>query len=87
MAIFPDPKWSEQRMNNFWWVFWFAATWDFCLQKNIPKDGETWDRGGWFQMGYRWVLHKEAPTKKEPFVGGVRSTPRWATSRSLYMEL
>ena len=61
MTIFPDPKWSEQRMSNFGGVFWFAATWDFCLQKNVPKDGETWERGGWFQMGHRWVQHKEPP--------------------------
>ena len=87
MTIFPDPKWSEQRMNNFWWVFWFAATWDFCLQKNIPKDGETWERGGLVPDGVQMGATQRGPNNEGTILGGVRFTPRWATSRLFYMKL
>lgn len=87
MAIFPDPKWSEQRMNNFWWAFWFAATWDFWSTEKHPERWWNLRKRGLVPDGVQMGATQRGPNNEGTILGGVRSTPRWATSRLFYMEL
>ena len=67
------------------WFTWTASMGSGVGSRRVCGDhqGEEHPRTHALQMG----ATQRAPNKERTILGGVRSTPRWATSRSLYMEL
>ena len=67
----------------------------FLVRSNLgflstEKHPERWwnlGKRGLVPDGVQMSATQRAPNKERTILGGVRSTPRWATSRSFYMEL